>query len=154
MLRLAIAGALVLWPGMTSAQAPTPPRPRNDRASWIERRDYPTMEIFRRAEGITGFELTVGADGRAKSCAVIQSSGSAVLDETTCALVSERARFDPARDAKGRKIQGRYRSRVQWTIPADKFAEQAAIEKSSKVARVPPQPRAIFEGGDITPFDD
>ena len=52
--------------------------------------------------GLLGFEI--GADGRVKQCTVIQSSGHADLDATTCRLIKQRFRYRPARDARGNAV--------------------------------------------------
>jgi len=46
----------------------------------------------------------VGTDGRAIGCRVTMSSGHASLDETTCGLIEQRFRYEPARDGRGRPV--------------------------------------------------
>lgn len=65
--------------------------------------------------------LTVGVSGRSEGCTVTRSSGSAVLDSTTCALLVRRFRFDPARDEKGRAVAGTVTRTVRWELPDDYF---------------------------------
>lgn len=80
--------------------------------SWFSSDDYPSQELAN--SGTTAFVVDVGPDGHARSCEVTQSSGSALLDEATCRVVTDRARFDPATDGKGRPIAGRFASSVGW----------------------------------------
>lgn len=131
MLRLTIAGTLALGPAVAFAQTSIAPHPRNDRSTWVTRGDYPIEEYARGAQGTTAFVVTVGADGKPKSCEIIQSSGSAVLDNKVCTLVTTRAKFSPARDATGRKIEGRYSNRVHWLIPPEQAAEMAQVEQQA-----------------------
>ena len=107
-------------PSVTATPAPPPPdtavRPRN--ADWVTTQDYRPAWIRRELEGTVGFALTVGANGRVESCAVTASSGHAPLDGATCALVTQRARFDPAKSGRtGKPVPGRYSGRVQWVLP-------------------------------------
>lgn len=83
-------------------------------AAIITSGDYPRGV---RAEGTTRFELVVGADGRAQSCAVTLSSGTQALDTATCEAFVKRARFTPAKDAAGRAVASRYRGSVTWKEP-------------------------------------
>lgn len=55
-----------------------------------------------------GAEITVryriGVDGRVSGCTVVASSGRPDLDARTCALITARFRFRPARDAAGQPV--------------------------------------------------
>lgn len=78
--------------------------------------DYP-LEASRK--GITGtveYELSVSTNGRVEKCTIVESSGSPLLDETTCRLMSIRARFNPAQDGTGAPVLGVYRNRARWSI--------------------------------------
>jgi periplasmic protein TonB len=97
--------------------APRSVRPRGRPAEWVSTADYPARELREGAQGTTRFSLLVGADGRVESCVVTASSGSAGLDETTCRAVSRRARFEPATDAGGARVQGSYSGSIRWVIP-------------------------------------
>jgi len=56
-------------------------------------------------EAKTGGELKlryrIGIDGRVSDCRILVSSGRPQLDATTCALITQRFRFRPSRDADG-----------------------------------------------------
>jgi protein TonB len=45
---------------------------------------------------------TVGLDGRASHCRVLNRTGVPQLEELTCSLIVRRFRFEPSRDASGR----------------------------------------------------
>lgn len=90
---------------------------RNNPGEWITEADYKTSWINRGMAGSAGFRLQVGANGRVEGCQIIRSTGHAALDEATCALVTRRARFDPARNGDGDKVAGSYASSVLWQIP-------------------------------------
>jgi protein TonB len=94
-------------------------KPATDPSTWVVSNDYPKSEMNRAAEGTTGFTLAVNKNGAVDDCAVTSSSGSAVLDATACALLKVRARFEPARDAAGRKAAFTYSSGVRWQLPGN-----------------------------------
>lgn len=96
---------------------PVGAKPRNNPAGWVTNNDYPARDIRQEHEGVTGFRVVVGTDGRVKSCEITSSSGFAGLDRATCRNVERRARFEPAKDANGDKVVGTYSHKVLWQIP-------------------------------------
>jgi len=94
------------------------PIPTGNPGLWVTTNDYPAIALRENREGLVGFTLTVGTDGRVTSCQVTSSSGSPDLDDTACSLISQRARFTPAQNAKGKLQPGRYANRVRWQIPS------------------------------------
>lgn len=93
----------------------SPPEPINP-AFWITEADYPDAAKQAGAEGVVGFSLDVGANGRVLGCTITLSSRNAVLDEAACRLLARRARFKPARDANGAPLPGTYTSRIHWDL--------------------------------------
>jgi TonB family protein len=100
-----------------SAGAPTTATPLENPGNWITNEDYPSRALRYEKEGVVGFLISIDTTGTPSSCAIIQSSNSEDLDTQTCNLMMQRARFSPARDAKGEAITATYRSRVRWTVP-------------------------------------
>lgn len=94
------------------------PIPQGNPGTWANTNDYPPQALRQQLEGTTGFSVTVGPDGRITECNIMASSGSPELDQATCMNVTRRARFDPALDAGGRPVSGRYQNRVRWQIPS------------------------------------
>lgn len=97
----------------------SPARPANYPGEWVTTNDYPPDALRAAAEGVVGFRITVDSMGRPAGCMITASSGSALLDEATCELVIERARFFPASDAQGQPTEGSYSGRVRWVMPMD-----------------------------------
>jgi protein TonB len=93
------------------------PSPIGSPATWALTDDYPLRDLEEEHEGITGFRVTVGADGRVSTCTVTRSSGFRGLDAAACSAVKKRARFSPATDDSGQKIAGTYSNSVRWQIP-------------------------------------
>ena len=117
---------IVAPPGPAAAPPPPPARftpkgaqPKGNPGNWATTNDYPTRALREEREGVTGFRVSVGTDGRATSCDVTSSSGSSDLDQATCANVLRRARFTPASDSEGNPTTGSYSSRVRWVIPKE-----------------------------------
>ncbi len=87
----------------------TPPRLRGGQ---IVPRDYPRSAGG--AQGIVTAHVGVGVDGRVTGCTVARSSGNAILDATTCRLIRERFRFNPARNAQGEAVPGEFGWQQRW----------------------------------------
>ncbi|WP_442679012.1 energy transducer TonB [Sphingomonas sp. ASY06-1R] len=91
--------------------------PGADRLRWITTEDYPSAALRQGISGTVVIAATIGADGKVQSCAVTQSSGSQMLDDTTCRLYARRAHFTPALDADGKAVTARRTDRFRWQIP-------------------------------------
>ncbi len=101
----------------TAPSMATPARPRGNPGAWVTNDDYPSSAMREGVQGVTGFRLDIGTDGRATNCTVTASSGSALLDDTACRLLVRRARFSPAKDSSGNPMTASYSNRVRWQIP-------------------------------------
>lgn len=106
-------------PGLAVKPADDPigAKPRGNPANWVTVNDYRSNWINREMTGTARFRLKVGANGRVENCTITASSGHAELDRATCALVTQRARFDPAKDETGAKVSGSYSNAVRWELP-------------------------------------
>ncbi|MDE2404988.1 MAG: TonB family protein [Sphingomonadales bacterium] len=89
-------------------------------AEWIKGAitdsDYPHEAREARQQGVTHTRVEVDANGRPSACTIRRSSGSALLDQTTCRLILKRFRFAPARDATGRAIADAVDYDQEWSI--------------------------------------
>ena len=79
--------------------------------------DYPANAIRAEQQGRVQMRLTISAKGRISNCQITRSSGSYILDETSCTLLRRRARFSPARDAAGDATEGVYEQGIDWSLP-------------------------------------
>jgi TonB family protein len=95
-----------------------------DPAMGISDADYPAEALRKGEQGLVRVSYDIAADGMAESCRVIQSSGSASLDEATCEMVTHRARYRPARDADGKPIRSHGIRSMRWQIPADEVEHE------------------------------
>jgi protein TonB len=115
-------------PIVLAPPAPVPPpppkgptseaQPKSNPSTWATNDDYPSHALRAGEQGTTGFSVTVGPDGRVTDCQVTSSSGSQELDQTTCSLITRRARFKPAM-SDGQPTTGHYSSRIRWVVPKD-----------------------------------
>lgn len=79
----------------------TPPRHLSGRLS---DRDYPRGAGEAGVSGTVSVRFTVGVAGRVTDCWITRSSGSRLLDITTCQLIERRYRYAPSRDERGNPV--------------------------------------------------
>lgn len=91
--------------------------PLTEPTSWVTSEDYPSEALRRGQEGKVAMVLTVGPDGVPRSCTVNQTSGSPALDQGSCALLMQRARYKPPLDSAGRPVEVTYLRNINWVIP-------------------------------------
>lgn len=78
--------------------------------------DYPLEAGEQGVSGTVGVRFVVAVDGRVPRCQVTRSSGSRLLDDTTCRLIVQRYRYRPAHDAAGRPFQSTIVQNESWII--------------------------------------
>jgi protein TonB len=81
--------------------------------------DYPVEAIRREEQGTVAFRLSISRRGNVSDCVVTSSSGSDALDQATCDIIEDRARYEPARDAQGKRIPAEDSSRIRWVLPEE-----------------------------------
>lgn len=125
-LLLAAATTLAASPPPAAAQASAkePARPLRDLNAYVD--DYPASAIRAGEQGTVRFTLDISADGRVTRCSIVESSGSPLLDATTCRTLRARARFTPARDAAGNAVPDTIASSIRWSLPDDPATGGAA----------------------------
>lgn len=119
---------LLLWtvPAAAVEQDEAATNVAPDPAAWVTAGDYPARAMMEGRTGVTGFRLTVGADGLPTRCEITSSSGHKDLDAATCRTVMRRARIRPWRNERGEAASVIFSSRVNWTIFHDQDDEPAA----------------------------
>lgn len=73
-------------------------------AGRIRNADYPRGAGDVGAQGTVVVHFDVDTEGRPRRCRVVDTSGNAELDATTCRIVERRFRYEPARGAAGRAV--------------------------------------------------
>ncbi|MCJ8158090.1 energy transducer TonB [Sphingomonas sp. LaA6.9] len=77
--------------------------------------DYPKAARDAGVEGATIMRLLVSSKGEVTECQIARSSGSALLDQKSCAIWIG-FRYKPARDASGKKVEQWVQESIAWTI--------------------------------------
>lgn len=99
--------------GGGGGRAETPPE-------WLRGRirdsDFPDALAETGAGGTVGVRYTVWTDGRVVDCEITRSSGSRLLDATTCRIIRERFRFRPSRDRDGRPVAADIVENHSWMV--------------------------------------
>lgn len=90
--------------------------PIGNPADWFPADAYPPEARAAGVQGRTEFRLELDRQGRITECDIAQSSGSPLLDSTTCALLVTNARFKPAHDAAGQAVAGVWQSAMVWKL--------------------------------------
>jgi len=132
-----------LSPAASAQDTPQRPTPANDPGTWIGAVDYPVDALTAHAQGAVGFTLTIDPSGAVTGCKIASSSGSQSLDQQTCHLLIQRARFDVV--APGTAPRS-FSSRLRWVLPA-----QAPVEPPMEV---PSQPTNSIGAAELTVGSD
>jgi len=103
--------------GMTAEMFSRPVKPQANLISLFSTNDYPIESVRNAEQGTVAVVIRVDAAGRISDCIVERSSGFPALDSQTCRILWLRARFVPARDAKGRAVDSAWRQRIRWELP-------------------------------------
>ena len=89
--------------------------------------DYPPAAIRAEQSGRVLVEWEVAPDGSAKSCRVVETSGTADLDNATCRIVTRRLLYDSARDEAGAVTRSSDRAVVRWALPKEPSKRRPAL---------------------------
>jgi protein TonB len=92
--------------------------PVGNPGDWFPADAYPPEAKAAGLQGRTAFQLDIDTKGRITSCNITTSSGSPLLDSTTCALLVTNGRFAPARGTDGKAVPGVWSSAMVWKLTA------------------------------------
>lgn len=95
------------------------PRPEKRLGEYASSDDYPVAAYRASAYGEVHALLAVSEKGRASNCRIIRSSGRRDLDDKTCEIVTQRARYVPARTIDGAKTEAPAYVTFRWELPQD-----------------------------------
>jgi TonB family protein len=102
---------------------------RNMLQGLISSDDYPPEALDNGEEGTVGILLRIDPAGAVGDCIVEQASGSALLDNKTCEVMRQRAKFKPALDKQGRPTGGEYRTHIKWQIAEDRLPSDPWVSR-------------------------
>ena len=91
--------------------------PDFSKGAWATTSDYPAKALRQGREGVVTFKVLIGTDGRAKSCAILKSSGHDDLDSAACTSMLKRGQFTAAMDAAGALMEGCWAQRQAYRLP-------------------------------------
>jgi TonB family protein len=94
-------------------------RAKANLASLFSDEDYPAMAIRKNQSGAARFVVLVDEAGRVADCTIIETSGIAVLDTQTCAIVKVRGKFVPARGPDGKPAKDAAIASIKWVATKD-----------------------------------
>lgn len=131
----------VLFAAAASAQAPppsgaaaTPPRVVS---GTIGEADYPRAALRGAVSGASEVRVAIAPDGAPTGCSVVRSSGSALLDQRACAILTTRFRYEPARSAAGAPIAGALIYTIDWRVRTT-----TVRRRGTRIALPPPETAA------------
>lgn len=81
------------------------PRRAGDASSWVTPRDLGLSNALAAAAFTAVFRLVVEPDGRASSCTLLESVTNIAHPGDVCRTLVRRARYEPARDARGTPVR-------------------------------------------------
>lgn len=91
--------------------------PLNNPSIWATDLDY-NRDVAAIGKTDVGIEFNISANGRISTCRTYESSGSEKVDQYTCALVANRARFIQPFDDKGNPMTTVGKTVVHWQKPS------------------------------------
>jgi TonB family protein len=128
---------LISLAALVQAGAAAIPVPRGPLQSTISANDYPQGLAASAARSVA-VTLVVGPDGRVANCTIVTSSGTPVLDATTCRLLRSRSRFTPASDASGSPTAGEVSATIDWAVIRSGKPRAALANAANNGASPPP----------------
>lgn len=78
--------------------------------------DYPGAAIMQMKGGSVQIAVLIDEQGKVADCSVVESSGVAVLDSQSCAIISARAKFKPAIGLDDKPAKTAHIQRITWRI--------------------------------------
>ena len=85
-------------------------------ASLFSEDDYPLSAIFLKQAGTVKVQLLIDEAGAVKDCTLVQTSGIAMLDLRSCAVIIKGAKFKPAVDPEGHPVKSSRTQQITWKL--------------------------------------
>jgi TonB family protein len=92
-------------------------RPLSTNSLGYHASDYPAAALRTATQGRVILRITVTAEGRARDCAVVATSGNAQIDAISCQVAIRDGRFTPGLDAAGQPVTIASVFTVTWRLP-------------------------------------
>ena len=92
------------------------PLPTQSPSTWLRSSDYPTKMIFEGFGGIVHVRLMIDATGSPTKCAIQGSTNPDDFERVVCNALMNRARFEPALDANGKRVPSFWAQTVNFRM--------------------------------------
>jgi TonB family protein len=102
--------------GGVGASLSKPARSKEKLRDYFSSADYPSQALQQSDTGASTIMMMIDENGKLKDCMVEETSGVATLDAMTCAILQQRAKFEPALDLAGKPARSVLTDRVRWRI--------------------------------------
>jgi TonB family protein len=102
----------------TALSAVVEPAEAMGAAYWITTDDYPDSAIRDLKSGMVTIVWRITPEGRVDDCRIVQPAKDAIFGEVSCALITRRGRYKPARDMAGKPVSSWGFRRVNWVLPS------------------------------------
>ena len=89
---------------------------QGDIARLFNRHVYPDVALRSDQGGTTTVAILIDERGRVADCTVVGTSGAALLDAQSCAIIREQARFKPAMGLNGNPAKSSLLQRITWRV--------------------------------------
>jgi TonB family protein len=89
---------------------------RGDLRGLFSSDDYPADSLRFGESGSVKVALLVDEQGKVADCSVTETSGAAILDAQSCAILRERAKFTPAVGKDGKPAKDAWIQQISWRL--------------------------------------
>jgi TonB family protein len=129
----AFISSIALVAAASGTSAHKAPEPKGSMKGLISSDDYPAEALDHNEQGTVAMLIRVDDTGAISDCIIEKSSGFPILDNKTCELIRQRAKFQPARDRHGRPVASETHGHITWRIgenmmPSDPWAIRTVID--------------------------
>jgi TonB family protein len=98
---------------LTSEARPPKPIESDD---WLTASDYPDYLVRAQMQGTLTARLTVGTNGKATGCFVVESNKPQLFDDAVCLGLMKRAQFEPAINTMGEPVASYYFYKISFVM--------------------------------------
>ena len=78
--------------------------------------DYPPAALRKSLSGTPTLVLLIDEFGKVADCTITRTSGAAAIDAQSCAILSERAKFQPAIGLNGKPTKSAVSQSITWRL--------------------------------------
>jgi hypothetical protein len=90
--------------------------PIGDPGNWITTSDFPTSAEAEGHNGLVHLRLDIDGGGKIMGCHIQSKTSPDDFANTSCKLITRRAKFQPALDAAGKPVPSYYVNVVRWVM--------------------------------------